>query len=120
MVNKNYIKGRAFEYKVKKYFEELGYMTFRSAGSHSIADLIVLLDDRVILLQCKAKDLTNKEIDKIEKEAAEEIKKYKRAKNKNIVFAVLGINNFKYLEKIGIHTTIYLNKYKYLNNFIFQ
>ena len=66
MPNRNYNKGRAYEYKIKKRYEKLGYTVFRTAGSHSPADLIALrclkrihlnwnsmslLD--VVLIQCK-------------------------------------------------------------------
>jgi len=38
-MSKQYIKGRRFEYRVKKYFEEKGYYVIRSAGSHGIFGL---------------------------------------------------------------------------------
>lgn len=59
MPNKNYQKGRAFEYKIKKQYEEKGYLVFRTAGSHSPADLIAFPPLRMInewqpiLIQCK-------------------------------------------------------------------
>jgi len=40
-MNKNYINGRAFEYKVKNFFQGLGAEVVRSAGSHGI-DLMVI------------------------------------------------------------------------------
>jgi Holliday junction resolvase len=60
MVNKKYVKGRAFEYKVKKIYESNGYLVFRTAGSHSVADLIAIpkigntQEWNPILIQCKA------------------------------------------------------------------
>lgn len=65
MPNKAYVKGRAFEYQVKKQFEAGGYLVFRTAGSHSPADLIAFpklgkwftkesLSYCPILIQCKA------------------------------------------------------------------
>lgn len=53
MPNKNYVSGRRFEYKVKKHLEENGYLVFRSAGSHSIADLIAISKGDTLLIQCK-------------------------------------------------------------------
>jgi hypothetical protein len=63
MPNKNYVNGRAFEYKVKKWAEkEMDYTVFRTAGSHGIADLILFPDPNhdklytyrpVELVQCK-------------------------------------------------------------------
>jgi len=40
MPNKNYQRGRAYEYKEKKIWEEMGYFVIRSAGSHSLFDLV--------------------------------------------------------------------------------
>lgn len=64
MPNKNYISGRAFEYKVKKYLESHGHLVFRSAGSHSIADLISISMklDRTVLIQCKHHKINKKQI----------------------------------------------------------
>jgi Holliday junction resolvase len=64
MPNKNYVKGRKFEYKIKKEYEDKGYLVFRTAGSHSPADLIAFSPFWVyefnpmpmtnpILIQCK-------------------------------------------------------------------
>jgi Holliday junction resolvase len=60
MPNKNYVKGRNFEYQIKKLYEKMGYLVFRTAGSHSPADLIAFPPLRMIkewqpiLIQCKA------------------------------------------------------------------
>lgn len=60
MPNKNYQKGRQFEYRVKKYLEENGsHLVIRSAGSHSPIDLVAFGenpfgDHRTLLVQCKA------------------------------------------------------------------
>ena len=65
MPNKNYVKGRAFEYKVRDHYLAEGFVVFRMAGSHSPADLIAFpplgdwfkgkkLDYTPILIQCKA------------------------------------------------------------------
>ena len=40
MTNKNYNAGRRFEYRVKKWLENMGFVVFRTAGSHSPVDLI--------------------------------------------------------------------------------
>ena len=56
-LNKKYVSGRNFEYRVKKYMEELGWIVFRTAGSHTVADLVCLEDSDgycgVALIQCK-------------------------------------------------------------------
>jgi Holliday junction resolvase len=41
-MNKRYIKGRNFEYRVKKYFEDKKYFVVRAAGSKGIADLVAI------------------------------------------------------------------------------
>jgi hypothetical protein len=61
MPNKNYISGRNFEYRVRDYLQKEGHLVFRSAGSHSIADLIVIPKNhsfslnkiKPVLIQCK-------------------------------------------------------------------
>jgi len=57
MVNKNYNRGRSFEYRVKKYLENEGYLVVRSAGSKSPFDLVAIslkaYQPGVILVQCK-------------------------------------------------------------------
>lgn len=36
----HYTRGAAFERKVKKYYEELGWFSVRAAGSHGVADIV--------------------------------------------------------------------------------
>ena len=57
MPNANYLKGRNFEYKVKKSLEDDGYFVVRTAGSHSPIDLLAFKRDdiRMLQLKCKAK-----------------------------------------------------------------
>ncbi len=50
----NYARGRAFEYRVWHHLEGLGWTVFRTAGSHSPADLLALKCGEVALVQCKA------------------------------------------------------------------
>jgi len=54
----NYTKGRAFEYEVKKFYEDKGYTVFRTAGSHGLVDIIAIAsaNDSIglpLLIQCK-------------------------------------------------------------------
>jgi hypothetical protein len=42
----NYAKGRAKEYELIKRYEEEGYICFRSAGSHTIADIVAIRPDK--------------------------------------------------------------------------
>lgn len=52
--NKNYISGRAFEYKRKKHWETQGYLTMRTAGSHGAFDILAFHSERpCLLIQCK-------------------------------------------------------------------
>ena len=80
MSNKNYVRGRNFEYKIKKKYEKKGYIVFRTAGSHSVADLIAIpklekIDEwNPILIQCKA--TTKKTYEKEMKELVAVASKY--------------------------------------------
>ena len=58
MSNK-YKIGRYFEYKVKNALEKRGAYVIRSAGSHSIADLIVIYKNSIKLLQLKKSSKKN-------------------------------------------------------------
>jgi Holliday junction resolvase len=49
----NYTRGRAFEYEIVKYFKNLGYLAYRSAGSHSPVDVTAISSDKVYLIQAK-------------------------------------------------------------------
>ena len=57
--NKNYAKGRRAEYKAKAELEKLGYKVFRSAGSHTKADLISFKGDEVRFIQIKTTKTKN-------------------------------------------------------------
>jgi len=49
----NYQRGRDTEYKVKKELEKEGYVVFRTAGSHGVADIIAINSKVVRLIQVK-------------------------------------------------------------------
>lgn len=52
----NYIKGRAFEYRVRRFLEAHGWKVFRMAGSKTKADLIAYSGrGKAYFVQCKAK-----------------------------------------------------------------
>jgi len=53
MVNKQYQRGRRFEYKVKKLLEDNGFIVLRTSGSHGFADLVALRDNQVYFMQLK-------------------------------------------------------------------
>ena len=48
-----YVRGRRFEYKVKKLLEERGYIVVRSAASKGPFDLVALRFGEILLIQCK-------------------------------------------------------------------
>ena len=51
--NRNYERGANFERRVVKYFESLGYVAIRSAGSHKKFDVIAFNGLTVWAVQCK-------------------------------------------------------------------
>lgn len=53
MPNKNYLRGRRWEYEVAKQLRKEGYKVMRTAGSHGPYDLIALGPNLIILIQCK-------------------------------------------------------------------
>ena len=68
MVNKNYLAGRRFEYRVKKYYENQGFTVLRTSGSHGFADLVAVKNDAriIIFIQCKNRKPTKQELKKFE------------------------------------------------------
>ncbi|RLE83325.1 MAG: hypothetical protein DRJ67_12415 [Thermoprotei archaeon] len=52
MPNKNYIRGRRFEYRVKRFLEGEGWVVIRAAGSKPI-DLVALRGGRILFIECK-------------------------------------------------------------------
>lgn len=53
MTNRNYVRGRAFEYEVVKLFKDKGWLTIRASGSHGVADVVAIKDSICLLIQCK-------------------------------------------------------------------
>lgn len=49
----NYARGAEFERRIKRHLETNGYAVIRSAGSHSLIDLIALKPGQTLLVQCK-------------------------------------------------------------------
>jgi hypothetical protein len=54
--NRNYNRGRAFEYARKKAWEKVGYIVLRTAGSHGDFDLVAVRSGHVTFIQCKLTD----------------------------------------------------------------
>jgi len=70
LVGSRYRKGHRWELKIKKIWEERGYVVYRSAGSKGAADLIVLKDGKIVLIQVKVnKKPTRSKVLKLKKEA---------------------------------------------------
>ena len=66
MPNKNYIKGRSFEYRVMKYYENQGYFVRRQAGS-KFPDLLIVptakkqhLGEKIAFIECKSSQNTQR------------------------------------------------------------
>jgi Holliday junction resolvase len=52
--NKNYVRGRAFEYKIATFMRRKGYFVIRAAGSHGVSDLVAMKKgEKPLLIQCK-------------------------------------------------------------------
>ena len=66
MVNKNYIKGRRFEYETVNSEREEGCLAFRSAGSHSPIDVVSISrgDKTIRFIQCKSGKTSHKGLKK--------------------------------------------------------
>lgn len=70
--NRNYKRGRNFEYRVKRFFENRGYWVIRSYASKGAADLHCIkpmphIGSEVIHVQCKGYSL--KRLPEIERRA---------------------------------------------------
>jgi len=65
MPNKNYVKGRAKEYRVAKKFKDDGWIVLRTAGSHGFADLIAIKGYHVKFIQCKPNNFSEKQASKL-------------------------------------------------------
>jgi Holliday junction resolvase len=53
VVNQQYNRGRAKEYRVMELLREEGWVAGRSAGSHSPVDIFAAKEGRVLLVQVK-------------------------------------------------------------------
>ena len=48
----SYLKGRRFEWRVRSYFESLGFVVVRAAASKPV-DLVALRGGQALLIECK-------------------------------------------------------------------
>lgn len=91
MTNKNYRNGRAKEYRVMKKMKELypNAICLRSAGSHSLVDIVVIDGETqsVKLIQCKPRSMSKQAKTQIEREIFNTVFP-KVVKNKNFVVTV--------------------------------
>lgn len=67
MSNKNYIKGVRKERMYVNYAKQNGLIAFRSAGSHSCIDVVVIDKDlkTIRLIQCKPDDMNSHQKQKL-------------------------------------------------------
>jgi len=70
MPNKNYLKGRRKEYKHVKIMREKGFLSQRTAGSHSPFDVIAINQEtkEIRLIQCKPDSMNAHQQQKIRNE----------------------------------------------------
>ena len=70
MPNRNYLKGVRKERKLVNQAREQGLVSFRSAGSHSPVDVIIIspVDKVIRLIQCKPDSMGEKARGRIESE----------------------------------------------------
>jgi Holliday junction resolvase len=66
-VNRNYLKGRAREYKTMETLKKDGWKVARSAASHGAVDVFAAKDGRVLLVQVKSGGarVTKEELDEL-------------------------------------------------------
>lgn len=76
----NYEKGRRFEYRVRDFFREHGFLVIRAAQSKPI-DLVCLKDGKSILVECK----TNRKA--LRRQTREELLKMAECSHAIAVFA---------------------------------
>ena len=64
MTNKNYLKGVRFERKIMNNARNEGLLSFRTAGSHSPIDVVIINEKfkRIELIQCKHTKCNNKKL----------------------------------------------------------
>jgi len=60
MVNKRYISGRRFEYRIKRFLEGEGWVVIRAAASKPI-DLVAFKNGTVLFIECKKRGHIPKE-----------------------------------------------------------
>ena len=60
-----YESGRNFEYRVRDYFRDRGYVVIRSAGSRTGADLVIFDQDTILLAQCTTSEESKGDADRV-------------------------------------------------------
>ena len=67
MVNVNYRRGRAKEYRTRDKFREKGFIVLRTSGSHGFADLIAIDEKlkKIVFIQCKPKKFSKNKADEL-------------------------------------------------------
>ena len=70
MPNKNYLKGRRREWKIKRELEKEGNIVLRCAGSHGFCDLVAIdkSSNMIKFIQCKPKNFSKNKKEELVKE----------------------------------------------------
>jgi Holliday junction resolvase len=55
MANSNYRKGADFERQFMKHYQKYGCLAFRTAGSHSMVDVIIIYPENGYVALCQLK-----------------------------------------------------------------
>ena len=71
MTNTNYARGRSKEYRIINKFKEKGYITARTAGSHSFFDVIAIDKENkcIVFIQSKPKSFSKTKAKALMKES---------------------------------------------------
>lgn len=97
-MNKNYAKGRRFEYKLIKEIRNKGGIAIRSAGSHGLVDVVGIFPKQniIVLYQCKTDAVFNGK----EKQEVEEMYKAFKESKIPVCFNLVYMKDRKMKEKI--------------------
>ena len=97
----NYERGRRFEYSVMHRLQRAGFYVIRSAGSHSLADLVALGANGVILIQCKKARPSDSGIERIYWEASRLFEEHKFPPNTGFYIAYKRNGRVELLHLVG-------------------
>lgn len=79
-----YVRGRSFEYRIKKHLEAMGLIVFRLAGSKPIDLIAISPKGRIYFIECKLRGHANRE---------QRIKQENLAKRVGAEYVIITSNN---------------------------